>query len=270
MVLVSIIMPTFNQGHLISKAIESIIAQTFSNWELIIINNFSLDDTLERVEGFDDPRIRIYNYSNNGIIAASRNLGIEKALGQYLAFLDSDDYWMCNKLSECINFLEQNNLDLVCHGEKWKYLDSELKKDVFYGPDKAATPFSLIFNKNALSTSAVMVKKKEIDSVVRFNVDSRLIMVEDYDLWIRLAMNNCKIGFLCKILGVYVIHRSTSHTTLHRQMIAEIYLLSYYFKKYKSESGVFYYFYCVKRLGRLFASYGLRYVKVQLKKLGDQ
>ena len=110
MVLVSIIMPTFNQGHLISKAIESIIAQTFSNWELIIINNFSLDDTLERVEGFDDPRIRIYNYSNNGIIAASRNLGIEKALGQYLAFLDSDDYWSSTKLFEQITEIFQNGL----------------------------------------------------------------------------------------------------------------------------------------------------------------
>ena len=71
----------------------SVLAQTVLSWELIIINNFSEDDTIEVVNSFKDPRIKLLNYSNDGIIARSRNIGAAKSKGEYIAFLDSDDHW---------------------------------------------------------------------------------------------------------------------------------------------------------------------------------
>ena len=266
MVAVSIIMPTYNQAEFVTKAIKSIIDQKFDDWELIIINNFSSDGTLDKIKEFNDLRIQVYNYKNNGIIAAARNLGINKAKGKYLAFLDSDDYWTPYKLSECKRFLEENNYDIVCHGEEWITLNGKSIRRMFYGPDKAAETFSLIFNRNALSTSAVFLKKNIIEDVRGFNTDPKYKMVEDYDLWIRLSVRNFKFGFIKKILGVYVVHNSTSRNALFKQMLSEINLLRFHFHDQRNIGGKFYYFYCIKRLSRLFMSFGLRYLKVLLEK----
>ena len=90
---VSIVIPTYNHGIYLKEAIRSIIIQTFKNWECIIINNLSTDNTVDIVKSFNDPRISIINYKNNGSIAASRNKGILSARSEIIAFLDSDDYW---------------------------------------------------------------------------------------------------------------------------------------------------------------------------------
>ena len=90
--LISIVMPTFNQERFIGKAIQSVIEQSYETWELIVVNNFSCDSTKAVIEAFKDPRIKIIDFANNGVIAASRNLAIKKSIGTLIAFLDSDDY----------------------------------------------------------------------------------------------------------------------------------------------------------------------------------
>ena len=101
--LVSIIIPTYPQATYIGKALQSIIDQTFKNWEAIIIDNHSTDDTQKILNQFVDPRIKCLKIKNNGIIAKSRNLGIKFAKGEWIAFLDSDDWWTKDKLEICIN-----------------------------------------------------------------------------------------------------------------------------------------------------------------------
>ncbi len=96
--LVSIIVPTYNRGHLIGETIQSVIDQTYKNWELIIVDDGSTDDTKKRVVEFNDNRIRFHRMEHSGVLGRVRNAGIGYSKGDYIAFLDSDDLWLPNKL----------------------------------------------------------------------------------------------------------------------------------------------------------------------------
>ena len=89
--LVSIVIPTYNHGNYIGKAIKSLINQTYQNWEAIIIDNQSSDQTYEEIKNYSDSRIKYFEINNNGVIAKSRNYGISISKGDWIAFLDSDD-----------------------------------------------------------------------------------------------------------------------------------------------------------------------------------
>ncbi|MGY5845943.1 glycosyltransferase family 2 protein [Salegentibacter sp. HM20] len=110
--LVSIIMPAFNAEKFIGEAIESISAQSWRNWELIVIDDASEDRTSEIIKNFsrEESRIQLIENSENMGAGKSRNLGIEKARGEFIAFLDADDLWKANKLETQVNFMQQNDL----------------------------------------------------------------------------------------------------------------------------------------------------------------
>ena len=111
---VSIIIPTYNRAKLVGKALKSIIDQTYKNWEVIVIDNHSTDDTDKIFKNFIDPRIRYFKIHNHGIIAKSRNFGIKMAKGEWIAFLDSDDWWTNDKLEVCFNNIN-DNVDFIYH-----------------------------------------------------------------------------------------------------------------------------------------------------------
>ena len=102
-------MPTYNNGSFIHTAINSVLKQTIRDFELIIVDNFSTDNTSKIIKNFKDKRIKYFKFKNKGIIAASRNLGISKSKGQYLAFIDSDDKWYDNKLEVCLDYFKINS-----------------------------------------------------------------------------------------------------------------------------------------------------------------
>ena len=105
---ISIVIPTYNRARDLERALKSLKAQTFINWEVLIIDNESVDNTDEVVSGFSDPRMKLFKIDNDGVIAASRNLGIREASGEYIAFLDSDDWWKPKKLEESVKCLEKS------------------------------------------------------------------------------------------------------------------------------------------------------------------
>ena len=119
---VSVIVPTFNQGHFLREAINSVLAQTLLEWELIIVDNFSIDSTSEIVLSFADSRIRYKRFRNHGVIGRSRNFGVSLARAPFIAFLDSDDTWAPEKLESCISVLNNESADVVCHSETGKVL----------------------------------------------------------------------------------------------------------------------------------------------------
>ena len=102
---VSIVTPTFNCAPLLRRAIDSVLQQTHQDWELLVVDNHSTDGTEELVRGYRDTRIRYFKIQNNGVIAASRNLAISQAKGEWLAFLDADDWWMPQKLEVSVRSL---------------------------------------------------------------------------------------------------------------------------------------------------------------------
>jgi len=200
--LFSVIVPTYNHAHLINKCLDSIIAQTYNNFEVIVINNYSEDNTIEVIEAYNDHRIKLINFRNNGIIGASRNVGIKNSTGAWICFLDSDDWWYPNKLEICSDFLDRYNLiyhDLEIYTIEGKALKSKinsrnLKGDIFR---------DLIIHRNAISNSSVVVKKELLIKVGGISEERELIAVEDYDCWIRIAEIDNKFKYIKKSLGAY-------------------------------------------------------------------
>ena len=225
--LVSIVIPTYNHAPMLQRALATVVEQTYKNWNAIVVNNFSTDNTLEVVAAFNDPRIQCVNFRNNGVIGASRNEGIALATGKYVAFLDSDDTWFPTKLEQCVEILESGS-DLVCHAEYW-IDESGKSRLVAYGPSEAATHHNLIYKGNRISTSATVVRTALLKEVHGFDVAPELISTEDYDLWIRLAAKSDKFAFLSEPLGEYHRHDNNVSANIEKHLAAELALLEKHF-----------------------------------------
>lgn len=251
------VIPTYNHAHFLRMAIDSIYRQTFTQWEAIIVNNYSEDDTKTVVESFSDPRIQLVNFRNHGVIAASRNYGISLARGEYISFLDSDDRWYPEKLERSVTVLAKGG-DVVCHGEAWIKNNLEYRK-VNYGPAKKAAYEPLLFGHNCLSTSAVTVRKSCIDQVGGFDEDPDCVTVEDYDLWLKLSKAGFKFDFIDEILGEYNIHDSNNSHSVLRQLQAELTVLEKHFSL-REEWSVVDKLRRRRRLGRVYLACSVRWL----------
>ena len=227
--LVSVVIPTYNHAPLLRNAINSVLNQTFTDWEAIVINNYSEDNTIEIVSSFNDPRIRLVNFHNHGIIAASRNRGIELSNGKFVAFLDSDDIWYSEKLERCLSFFDSGN-DAVCHGEVWVEDRTVLRK-VYYGPQRRTHYNSLLYDGNCLSTSAIIVKKSSLSRVGGFDENPSMVTAEDYELWLKLAKSGCTFALLDEVLGEYRIHGKNQSKAVARNLMAELAVINKHFSE---------------------------------------
>ncbi len=172
-----------------------------------------------------------------------------------MAFLDSDDSWFPEKLERVKLKVEMGN-DLVCHGELW-VKNGFPHRRVYYGPTSKSDYHSLLFGRNCISTSAVVVKRECLDLLGGFSEDSRFSMVEDYDLWLRLAKNGLKFEFINEVLGIYNLHSGNSSRNIYGQMRAELSVLNEHFSRLDHWSLVdrarF-----LRRIARVYVSYNLR------------
>ena len=136
--MVSIIMPSWNTGRLIAESIQSVIEQTYPNWELLIVDDCSTDNTDEVVEKFHDERIRYFHNESNSGAALTRNYALQKARGEWIAFLDSDDLWMPEKLEHQLNFMQENHY--VLSYTEYEKIDEESQSLNIYvsGPEKVS------------------------------------------------------------------------------------------------------------------------------------
>jgi len=118
---VSIIMPAHNSSSYIAKSIKSVMIQTYSNWELIVVDDVSSDDTRSIVASFmaKDDRIKLIELSEHHGPALARNVGVEEAKGKYVAFLDSDDVWLPEKLEKHLDFMKRFGLALKTYWKGW-------------------------------------------------------------------------------------------------------------------------------------------------------
>ncbi len=206
--LVSVIIPSFRHGHLIGRALKSIIDQSYSNWEAIVIDNHSSDQTDRVVQEFNDPRIKLLKIHNNGVIAASRNMGIQAARGDWIAFLDSDDWWDFNKLRKCLRYTNEN-FDVIYHRLKC-YTVNPLNEIKINGEvdcrDLAVNTYNSLLNDGpGLTTSAIVARRSSIISVNCFDEDVNLAGGEDFDLWLRLAKIGCRFKLVDNFLGFYLL-----------------------------------------------------------------
>jgi len=204
--LVSVIIPTYNHGHFLKRALTSVINQSYINLDIVVIDNYSSDNTDEIVKGFLDPRIRFLKIKNNGVIAASRNLGIECARGKWLAFLDSDDWWDQKKIEKSLQWLKLNGgADIVYHD---LYIASNCIQKYFFKKNITKEILRPVFDNlikygNCITLSSVVVNKKIFNDIGNFSEDSNLIAIEDFDAWIRLSRVTNKFQRIPQTLGFY-------------------------------------------------------------------
>ena len=226
--LVSVIVPTYNQASLLKLALESVIAQTTGDWEAVVIDNHSQDDTQAVVEGFGDSRFRLEKIHNEGVISRSRNRGIEKARGEWVAFLDSDDLWAPEKLATCLQSAS-DEIGLICHRED-TIRDGAVLRTSPMREDDWPTYRNLLLRENCFSPTAVMVRTKFLREIGGFSEDPELITAEDYDLWLRLARAGIRVKFVDAVLSSYRLHEANSSGSVLRHMKASIAALDRHFE----------------------------------------
>ena len=178
----SIIIPTYNRADFISKTIRSVLSQSYQNFELIIVDDGSTDNTEEVVRGIVDKRIKYYKKLNEER-AIARNFGIERAAGKYITLLDSDDILYTHHLQTATQIIEEKNPELFHLGYEIKSENGKIIRKV--NNRKGNLNDSLITG-NHLSCIGVFIKN-EIAKETRFNEDLEIIGSEDYELWLRLA-----------------------------------------------------------------------------------
>lgn len=180
---VSVILPTYNRCGLLHQAIESVLAQTCPADELIVVDDGSTDDTSILLAGYGD-RIKVIRQENKGVSAA-RNAGIRQSKGTFIALLDSDDYWLPEKLDAQLAFFRWHPGAMICQTE-----ETWVRNGRRVNPKKRHRKFSgMIFEKTLplclVSPSATMIRKVLFDDVGLF--DETLPACEDYDMWLRIS-----------------------------------------------------------------------------------
>ena len=195
-ILVSVIIPVYNRPEQVKRAINSVLQQSYENFEIIVVDDGSTDKTLEVLSGYGGG-ISVYRIKNSGVSAA-RNYGVDKAGGSYIAFLDSDDEWNPKKLQKQIEFMLKGNWKISQTEEIWIRNGSFLnKKKKHKKPEGDIFIPSLVLC--TVSPSAVMMKKSLYQQYGGF--DETLPVCEDYDLWLRMAVRE-KFGLLNEKLVV--------------------------------------------------------------------
>jgi len=180
---ISIIIPTWNRASFLEKAVTSVLRQTYKNFELIIIDDGSDDETDSLIRSLDDPRLH-YLYQENLGVSAARNTGIKKSKGAILAFLDSDDYWIEEKLEKQYEFM-QRTLSDVSHTQEIWYRSGKILHQKKKHRKESGDLFHRSLEICCISISTVMVRKEVFDCVGYF--DESFPACEDYDMWLKVT-----------------------------------------------------------------------------------
>jgi glycosyltransferase involved in cell wall biosynthesis len=224
---VSIIIPTYNRANDLDRCLKSLQNQTYKNFEVLVCDDGSTDNTEEIVAKYNSIlTIKYIKDDNFGGPASPRNNGISEAKGDWICFLDSDDWWYPNKLEVSLPYLE--DYDLIYHDldiytnvqksngvAKGRILNGNIAKD-------------LIINGNGIVNSSVLIRKNIVDLVGKITEDKNLIAVEDYDYWIRVAKVTNRLKYINQSLGGYWVGENISYSV--KQIDRAKFLLDKYFQ----------------------------------------
>jgi len=203
---ISVIIPVYNQIIFLPAALDSVLRQNFSDWEALIIDDGSKEDIYGVVETYlVDPRFHYYRLEKNNGVSAARNFGVAEATGEYLAFLDSDDYWLPEKLTEQVAVLASSGAaavytDAFFAEENGILFKKSLKRQYNLKHLPAGHLYCRLLEHNLITTSSMVVSKKIFDYLGGF--EANLSLAEEWDLWLRLAHSN-HIAVVDKPLTVY-------------------------------------------------------------------
>jgi glycosyltransferase involved in cell wall biosynthesis len=211
---VSVVLPAYNCEKYIAKAIESVLHQTFTDFELIIINDGSTDNTESIIHTFDDQRIVYLINSNNQGLVYTLNKAITHANGKYIARMDADDICLQERLAKQKAFLDQNE-DITVVASTIEFINEQEEKTGIWELDKQTiTPAQIrraILKQNCIAHPTVMMRSEILKNLKYKEYQKN---IEDYDLWLRLLNRGYKIAKLDEPLLLYRIH-DTSITAIY-------------------------------------------------------
>ena len=223
--LISVIMPTFNRGYIIKLAIDSILNQTYKNFEFIIVDDCSTDDTESIVSSYNDERIKYIKLDKNSGANYARNIGLLNAKGKYITFQDSDDYSYPNRLEKELLTLNKTNSDVVfCSFKKiTKQKNTCIPKDKI----ESSKLHQILLYKNVITTQVILGKKEVFDDI---KFDETLPRFQDWDLAIRIS-KKYKVSHLDEVL----LDLNVQNDSITNNYKKGVDGLSIIFKKYETE-----------------------------------
>ncbi|MBD1806884.1 glycosyltransferase [Microcoleus sp. FACHB-SPT15] len=185
MPLISVIVPVYNAEKTIQETIESILNQTFTDFDLIIINDGCQDSTLKVISTIQDPRLKVFSYLNSGV-SASRNRGLAQATGEFISFIDADDLWTANKLENQLRVLRENIQAAVAYSwTDWIDESGQILGKGSYITQEGNVFAQMLLNDFVANGSNCLIRRQALIEVGGF--DETLAHGEDWDLWLRLA-----------------------------------------------------------------------------------
>jgi len=253
---ISVVVGTHNHARFLPECLSSVKDQTYDNYELIVVDNGSTDDTKEVVKKLAWDKLRYHYQNDTGSVAGSRNTGIRLAKGEYVAFLDSDDFWYRQKLEKTVEILKNDlEIDILSHhmwlkGKKRILLKvGPLKKDMFKS--------LLILNR--LLGSATVVKKDVLTKISGFDEKKDFVHVEDYETWLRIARAGGKFAFINEALGEYRVHESNLSHDFRRALLNEVKVIDKHFNNFRSKIPFYKLYLKSIPLSRVFLTMGVKY-----------
>jgi glycosyltransferase involved in cell wall biosynthesis len=203
----SVVIPTYNRADKLKVTLQSVIVQSFTDFEILVVDDGSTDHTKAVIDTFQDDRINYFWMRNSGGPATPRNYGIDMAQGDWVCFLDADDIWYSDKLKLVYEVISnESSMHIICHNEIMHDIRSNKKSLLKYGPYQDDFYRIMLKSGNRLSTSATVVNRIFLNQHnLRFNQSPHYVIVEDYDLWLRIAHNGGKFYFIDDPLGEYII-----------------------------------------------------------------
>lgn len=201
--LISIITPCYNSEKYIEDTLNSVLAQTYTNWEWWIIDDASQDNSVKIIRSFQDERIHLIALNENAGAAEARNIGIRNAKGRYLTFIDSDDLWLPEFLEKAQQFLFQNNAELAYAG--YKRFDEDLKPLLADFPAEDHVDYKRILYNCPIPMLTALYDTKRIGKMEIPEVDMR----EDYAMWIEILKKIPEARAIPESLAIYRIRNSS-------------------------------------------------------------
>tara|TARA_B100000959_G_scaffold278160_1_gene336040 strand:- start:857 stop:1672 length:816 start_codon:yes stop_codon:yes gene_type:complete len=202
--LVSIIMNCFNGERYLMDSIDSVISQTYKNWEIIFWDNQSQDKSAEIFRSFHDKRFKYFLGKEHTSLYTARNLAIKKTKGKYVAFLDTDDWWYKTKLKEQIKFLKKNKKYQTVYTNFYLYFQNRNKFKKCYSSLPSGLITQKLLNNYSIGISTVLLEKKIFK---KFMFNEKYNIIGDFDFFINLS-RHYNLGSIEKPLMFYRIHKS--------------------------------------------------------------
>ena len=218
---VSVLIPAYNAGEFIRPAIESILAQTYQSYEIIVVDDGSTDHTWEVLKPLQERNgMRLFRQTNMGA-AAARNKGLAEARGEFIAFCDSDDLYVPEKLELQIRYLEEHPDCGLVYSDLLAFCGDEILCPSYFAERRPCQGwvFEKLIERNFITNVSVMVRRKCLDEVGGFNASFRTS--EDYELWLRFT-RKFQVGYIPQVL--VKVRRHSENLTSNEQHVCENHL----------------------------------------------